>query len=149
MNQASGESDVDTKIVYINSKAPTAEFQTSIPLTNKPNKVFFDASRSFDPDFNDDGKLVYTWYIDGNRVSLEESNSDGSVGYYVFDSIGSHDISLEVRDPDGIASTKKAKVDVTSLLSVDFYAFPRVVPRESNIKFVAESPEAQIFEWDF
>lgn len=29
------------------------------------------------------------------------------------------------------------------------FAFPRVIQRESFIKFVAESPEAEVYEWDF
>lgn len=29
------------------------------------------------------------------------------------------------------------------------FAFPRVIQRESFIRFVAESPEAEIYEWDF
>lgn len=149
VTQVSGETDIDTQIIYINSRAPIAEFTTKIPLLNKPNRVFFDASRSYDPDFSDDGKLTYTWYIDGQRVNLEDANSSGSVGYYVFDSVGSHDVSLEVRDPDNIVALKKGKVDVNSILSVEMFAFPRVIQRESFIRFVAESPEAEIYEWDF
>lgn len=93
--------------MYINSKPPVADFSSTVPLANKPNRVLLDASRSFDPDFSDDGKLTYTWYIDGERVNLEDANTSGSVGYYVFDTIGNHDVSLEVRDPDGIPSIKK------------------------------------------
>ena len=149
VTESSGESDIDTTIIYINSKAPIAEFSSSIPQTNKPNRVKLDASRSHDPDFSDDGNLVYTWFIDGNKVNLEDANTNGSVGYYVFDSVGSHDVNLEVRDPDGIVSLKKSKVEVKSILSVEFFAFPRVIQRENFMKFVATSPEAQIFEWDF
>lgn len=149
VTQVSGEVDVDTQILSINSRAPVAEFTSKIPLSHKPNRVFFDASRSFDPDFSDDGKLIYTWFIDGEKVNLEDANSNGSVGYYVFDSVGSHDVHLEVRDPDNIVSLKKSKVQIDSILSVETFAFPRVIQRESFIRFVAESPEAEIFEWDF
>jgi len=149
ITEASGQVDVDTKLIYINSKPPVAEFTSRIPLSNKPNRVFLDGSRSFDPDLSDDGKLTYTWYIDGQRVNLEDANSNGSVGYYVFDSVGSHDVNLEVRDPDNIVSIKKSKVQIDSILSVEMFAFPRVIQRESFIRFVAESPEAEIFEWDF
>ncbi len=149
ITKPNGETDIDTHIVYINSQAPVAEFMTKIPLPNKPNRVFFDASRTFDPDYSDDGKLTFTWFIDGEKVNLEEPNSVGSVGYYTFDSVGNHDVTLEVRDPDNITSIKKSKVEVKSILSVEMSAFPRVIQRESFIRFVAESPEAEIYEWDF
>ena len=29
------------------------------------------------------------------------------------------------------------------------YAFPRVIQRNGFIKFVSESPEAELYEWDF
>ena len=38
--------DNDTKIIYINSRAPVAEFISSVPFSNKPNKIFFDATKS-------------------------------------------------------------------------------------------------------
>ncbi|MBT3729439.1 hypothetical protein HOG27_05365 [bacterium] len=74
VTEASGETDIDSKIIYINSRAPVADFVYTIPFENKPNKIFFDATKSFDPDFSDDGKLKYTWIINGNRVQLEEEN---------------------------------------------------------------------------
>lgn len=149
VRQSSGEIDQDNRVVYVTSQSPIAEFETNIPASNKPNRVYLDASRSFDPDISDDGNLKYDWFIDGNKVILEDSVANGSIGYYVFDSVGNHSINLEVTDLDGITSTKKWTIDIKSILSVDFYAFPRVIPRNGFIKFIAESPEAQIFEWNF
>jgi hypothetical protein len=40
--------------ISINSRPPIANFKTSIPYTNKPNKVFFDGTSSYDPDYSDD-----------------------------------------------------------------------------------------------
>jgi GTPase SAR1 family protein len=65
--------------VYVTSQSPIAEFETSKPYNHKPNKVFFDATRSYDPDISDDGKLKYQWIINGNRVNLEESSAQGSI----------------------------------------------------------------------
>jgi len=130
VRQSSGEVDQDTHIIYVTSQAPIAEFETSIPAKNKPNRVFLDASRSFDPDFSDDGKLDYNWFIDWNRINLEDANANGSVGYYTFDSVGSHSVNLELTDPDGITAIKKWSVDIDSILSVEMYAFPRVIQRE-------------------
>lgn len=149
VRRSSGEIDEDTRIVYVTSQSPIAEFSSSKPFDHKPNRVLLDASRSHDPDITDDGNLKYSWFINGNRVNLEESNANGSVGYYVFDSIGSQSVSLEVTDPDGITSIKKGDVQIDSILAVEMFAFPRVIQRESFIKFVAESPEAEVYEWDF
>ncbi|MDF1682892.1 MAG: hypothetical protein P1U46_04205 [Patescibacteria group bacterium] len=54
VKEPSGETDVDTKIIYINSRPPEARFKYSIPFPNKPNTVFLDATSSFDPDFSDE-----------------------------------------------------------------------------------------------
>jgi len=149
VRRASGEIDEDTRIVYVTSQSPIAEFTASKPFPHKPNRVLLDASRSHDPDITDDGNLRYNWFINGNRVNLEDPNANGSVGYYVFDSIGSQSVNLEVTDPDGITAIKKWDVQIDSILAVEMFAFPRVIQRESFIKFVAESPEAEVYEWDF
>lgn len=149
VRRASGEIDQDTRIVYVTSQTPIAEFETKIPQKNKPNRVFFDASRSFDPDISDDGNLKYDWFINGSRVKLQDSNANGSIGYFTFDSIGTQSVNLEVTDLDGITAIKKWTVQIDSILSVDMFAFPRVIQRNWFIKFVAESPEAELYEWDF
>jgi PKD repeat protein len=149
VRRSSGEIDQDTRIVYVTSQAPIAEFESSRPFSHKPNKVFLDGSRSFDPDLTDDGNLKYEWYIDGSRVNLEDSHAKGSVGYYTFDSVGTHSVNLEVTDLDGITTVKKWTVEIDSVLSVEMFAFPRVIQREWFIKFVSESPEAEVYEWDF
>ena len=64
-----------------------------------------------------------------SRLYLEQSNANGSTGYYVFESVGTQGIVLEVTDPDGIMVSKKQNVDIKSVLSVEAFAFPRVVQR--------------------
>jgi len=149
VRRASGEIDQDTRIVYVTSQTPIAEFETKIPQSNKPNRVFLDASRSFDPDISDDGNLKYDWFINGSRVKLQDSNANGSIWYFTFDSIWTQSVNLEVTDLDGITAIKKWTVQIDSILSVDMFAFPRVIQRNGFIKFVAESPEAELYEWDF
>nr|MDD3720778.1 PKD domain-containing protein [Candidatus Gracilibacteria bacterium] len=145
----SGDVDNDNRIIYINSRAPVAEFAYSVPKPNKPNRVLLDATKSYDQDYTDDGKLEFSWEIDGQKVDLEDPNYNGSLGYYTFDSIGDHSVVLDVTDPDGIKSQKKDKVKVNSILSVDYSAYPVVITRNSFIKFLATSSEAKFFKWDF
>jgi hypothetical protein len=41
--------------------------------------VLLDASKSYDLDGVDDGKLKYEWIIDGERVELNNASFNGSV----------------------------------------------------------------------
>ena len=149
VTEPSWQTDVDNKIIYINSRAPVAAFSSDIPYKFKPNTVFLDATKSYDPDYTDDWKLKYSWIIDWNRINLSNSNYNGSNWYYTFSSIWEHSITLEVEDPDKITSIKKWSVKINSILSVEFFVFPRVTQREKTIRFVSSSPEAQFYEWDF
>lgn len=143
------ETDIDSKIIYINSRAPVASFDHTVDNRSKPNRIFFDATQSYDLDYTDDWALEYSWIIDWERLELEDPNFNWSTWYYSFDSVWEHSVSLEVTDPDGISGIYKAKVLVNSILSVEFFTFPRVIQREWYIRFVADSKEARFFEWDF
>lgn len=145
----SGETDNDNMIIYINSRAPVAEFSYSIPKSNKPNRILFDATKSYDQDYTDDWKLEYSWLIDWQKIDLESPNYNWSLWYYTFDSIGDHSVVLEVTDPDSIKSQKNSKVNVSSILSVEFNAYPLVIQRNGYIKFLATSQNARFFKWDF
>jgi hypothetical protein len=79
VTESSGEVDIDTKIIYINSRAPVAEYTYRIPNSHQPNTVLLDASKSYDLDGIDDGKLRYEWIIDGVRVELDRASFNGSV----------------------------------------------------------------------
>lgn len=147
--ESSWDEDLDSKIIYINSRSPVAEFSYKVPKQHRPNTIQLDGSRSSDPDFTDDGKLVFNWIIDGEKVNLDNANGNGSVGYYTFDSVGDHSVTLEVTDPDGISASRTQKINVKSVLAVDFTAYPRVIQREQFVRFVAESKEADFFEWEF
>lgn len=149
VTEPSWEVDIDTKIIYINSRAPVASFISRKPFNNKPNTVFLDASKSYDLDGKDDGKLKYEWIINGDRTVLQNANYNNSTGYYTFDTVADHSVLLRVTDPEGISSQVTKKVNVNSILSVDFGIYPRVAQREWTVRFVADSPEATVYEWDF
>lgn len=144
-----GEEDVDTKIIYINSRVPTAQFTSIIPQSNQPSYVMLDGSKSFDPDISDDGKLRFSWIIDGKKVNLEKPNENGSVWYYRFNSIGEHSIALEVIDPDDMSDTKSGNIAIKSLLDVNFESVPTAIQRDGSINFIATSENAKFYEWDF
>ncbi len=147
---AAWNTDTDIKTIEINSRAPVAEFSTAFKDTSKPNRIFLDASRSTDLDTTDIWKLQFKWKIDWKDINLENPlNPQWSIWYYTFNTVGQHSISLEVVDPDSMNSVKTTNVDITSLLSVDFTAIPRVVRLWSPVRFKSLSDKALFFEWDF
>ena len=145
----SWERDYDNKIIYINSRPPFASFISTIPHLNKPNTVFLDASTSYDLDLSDDGKLEYSWIINWERVNLDNANANWSNGYYTFSTIWEQSVVLEVTDPDDLSTQKSQKISISSVLSVDLNAFPRVSQVWGLMKFIADSPNAKFYEWDF
>ena len=149
VRKSSGETDQDTRIIAIESRNPIAEFSHSIPERNRPNRVFLDGTRSFDPDMSDNANLQYVWFVDGERVELENPSLRGSTWFYTFPDVGTYIVSLEVIDPDWLRDIKQHNIRIESILSVHFQAFPRVIQRQWVMRFVAESPEAEVFEWDF
>ncbi len=149
INDPAGNVDIDTKDIYINSRAPIPNIQVKRLLSNKPNEIFLDATSTYDPDFSDDGKLKYRWIIDWQRVNLWRPNKDGSNWYFTFDTIGQHSVILEVEDPDEIVSIAKSTVNISSIMSVDLWVSPRVVQREGSINIVADAPLAKFYEWNF
>ncbi len=146
---SSNDEDVDVYNLVIDSRAPTASFTSSIPKKNKPNRVLLDATNSFDPDFWDNGNLKYSWSIAWENVLLEDPNYNWSIGYYTFDSIWDHSVTLKVEDPDWRTDIVENKVKVDSTLSVDFSAVPRAIKLGDSIRFKADSPEAKLYEWNF
>lgn len=145
----SGEVDNDSKIIYINSRAPIADFSFSAPSTSSPNRILFDATKSYDEDYSDDWKLEYSWEIDWQKITLENPSFNWAIWYYTFDSIWDHSVVLEITDPDSIKSLKKERIKIDSILSVNFDASPLVVKRDSTINFIWNSKEAKFFRWDF
>ncbi len=149
IKDAAGNQDTDTKIIYINSRAPVADFSYTIPDKAKPNRVLLDGTKSYDPDFSDDGKLKYIWTINGEKVEIEALDSKWAIWYYTFESVGDHSVVLEVMDPDDMNAIKQQKIKIQSILSVEFFPLPRVVQRSATVRFSVTAPYARYFEWDF
>lgn len=149
VTEPSWDVDYDSKIIYINSRPPEARLKYTTPFSNKPNTIFLDASSSYDSDYTDDWKLTFRWTINWEEVQLNSPNANGSNWYYTFNSLWEHSVSLEVTDPDNMSSVVTQKVTIRSLLSVDFNIFPRVSQIDKTVRFVADSPDAEYFEWNF
>lgn len=145
----SGKQDVDMVGVTINSKDPIALFDTRPAGQETPNTISFDATKSYDPDSLEASKLTFAWTIDGERVELDDSQRNGAIGKYTFRTLGTHKIGLDITNEQGKTSTIRKDVDVTSLLSVKLSMTPKIASIGTPVNFIAESQEANVFEWSF
>lgn len=80
-----GNEDRDSKTITIESHEPIVNLDTPKALSSeRPNILHFDASKSYDPDTKNSSNLIYRWSIDGDQVSLNNIEKDGSMGNYSF-----------------------------------------------------------------
>lgn len=108
-----------------------------------------DATKSYDPDNLDGSNLNYAWIIDGVRSDLSNPTRNGAMGRYTFDTVGTHKITLEVSNKEGKTVTYNKDVNIDSLLSIKLMISPKIVQVGSPVSFIADSKEAQAFEWQF
>ena len=145
----SGKQDVDTLSININSKDPVALFDTRTTGQESPNTIQFDATKSYDPDSLEASKLTFSWNIDGERSELANSQRNGAIGRYTFSTLGTHKVALEITNEQGKSSTLTKDVEISSLLSVKLSMTPKIGQMGTPVNFVAESKEANVFEWNF
>jgi PKD repeat protein len=144
-----GREDLDTAIVSIESRNPVAQFNTRVPSPELPNTYVFDATTSYDPDSMDSSRLTFDWTIDGQRVELENPSRNGALGKYTFNTLGTHNITLDITNNDGKVSSNKQTLLVTSLLAVKLRFTPRIVKAGAQVTFIAEAEDARVYEWNF
>ena len=149
VRKSSWETDQDTRVISVQPREPIAEFNHRIPERNKPNRVFLDATRSYDPDISDNWRLQFVWYVDGERIELENPSQRWSTWFYTFPTVWTYSVVLEAIDPNWLRWRKEHRITIDSILSVSFEAFPQVIQRNWVMRFVAESPEARVLEWNF
>jgi hypothetical protein len=145
----SGKQDVDSLGITINSKDPVPLFEIRNSGQETPNTVVLDATKSYDPDSMEASKLTFAWNIDGERVELVDSSRNGAIGHHTFSTLGTHKISLEITNEQGKTATLRKDIDITSLLSVKLSTTPKIASIGTPVNFIAESKEANVFEWSF
>ncbi len=144
-----GNIDTDSRIVTIESQEPVINLMAPAPQSKeKPNTIVFDASRSFDPDSLSRKGLTFNWRLNGERVTLDGTEGDGSQGTLKFDKIGTNTIALTVTNVYGKIKTIEKTFEVLSVLSVNMIAAPSVAPIGTKMNFIAQSENAGFFEWN-
>jgi cytochrome c len=103
-----GIDNVDARLVRIDynagNRAPIAKISARDTVGLAPYKVAFN-SRSYDNDEED--KLTYQWYFDGNNVGATEQNPT-----HVFEKNGEYNVRLVVKDASGLQSEDNRVVKV-------------------------------------
>lgn len=144
-----GEVDTDSRQITIESRSPVVNLDNPKPLsTESPNVLEFDASKSYDPDTMGRKWLTYTWRIDGEKINLDNVANNGAKWTLVFNSVWPHTVSLTVANAYGKVTTVERQFEVQSILSANLLITPRVAPLGTIINFIAQSENADFFEWN-
>lgn len=119
-----GDTDTDSVDVLVESQAPVAKFDYSVPNSTQPGTYVFDATDSYDPDEKD--TITYVWDIEGTEGkdwSIESEETDGSEITVNFLTTGERDVTLTVLDDHKTelqkSSTASVTINVDSVLDVD------------------------------
>ncbi len=144
-----GTIDTDSRVITIESRDPVVTIDSPRPISSeKPNVITFDASKSYDPDTSSRKNLSYTWRLDGEKISLNNTENDGAKWSYTFDEKGIHTISVTVANTYGKITTVEKEFEVVSTLAVNMIITPKVVQRGSNVTVIGQSANAEFFEWN-
>ncbi len=100
VTDSSGKQDTDTIDITVESQAPVAKFDYSIPDDSQPGTVHFDAGDSYDPDEGD--TISYLWTFDGTEGTdyefVEGTSEESEEPIVEFEEAGEHTVTLAVSD---------------------------------------------------
>lgn len=86
--------------ITIESRPPNVQFTSEMVSSELPNVYTFDGSNSFDPDYPDNQKLRFEWFVNDIPVQLTETNERNSRGKYMFPEKGTYRVVLRVTDEE-------------------------------------------------
>jgi len=145
-----GGTDSDSVVINVESREPIAALDAPRAVSSeRPNTFLFDASKSYDPDTNSRQGLTYTWRLNGQAINLDNASDNGAKGSLTFENTGENTISVTVANTFGKIATAEQKFSVTSLLAVNLIITPQVTQINKPVNFIAQSPNADFFEWNF
>jgi PKD repeat protein len=124
ISDSSGNKDVATTEILVESQTPTAKYEYTVPNEQEPATFLFDASESSDPDPQDE--LSYEWVIEGVEGEdwrITDSEEDEMIITVQFLNKGTYEVALTVRDQheEDLQKSDSAATDieVDSVLDVD------------------------------
>ncbi len=140
-----GQTAVASDVVKVRTIAPIAIFDFSERSMSEPSIIVFEAGLSSDPE---GGKLIYSWDFN-NDGAFEITDSESSRTEYTYTSKGIYSAHLRVTDESGEQKEITKKVEIRSVLNVNFTADSFVAHPEKLITFSADSPNAVTYLWEF
>lgn len=139
------DKDTTSKTLIVQSRKPTAVFDWKIEHTSQPNKIIFDASRSFDPEGE---PLLFDWDFDGDGVfDLKEEKN--YIVEHTFEKKGKYKTKVRVSDPYDNVETYESLIEVKSILSVNFTPSLYASAKDEELTFKADAPSAVTYYWNF
>lgn len=141
--------DTDSRIIRVESRPPVVALDPPKSLNQAfPNTFVFSAEKSYNPDTNSRKNLTYEWSINGKRVQLENTTSNGARGEFTFDTVGENTVSVTVSNNEGKVATADQTFHVKSILSASINTSTHVARVGDPVDFTAHSPSAEVFTWN-
>lgn len=141
-----GQTDYATQEIFVSSENPFAHFDIRSAFgPQNAGTYFLDASYSTTRKGEKEG-LTYVWNINGEEVRKKDP-----IFTHTFEQIGEQIIQLKVLE-DGLvkpSETWQEKLNVESILAVDFSQSKEKIQVGETIDFLAQSPKALRYLWTF
>lgn len=139
---------VETKyyVVNVESLPPNINLDV-IQLSDYQNNYYiFDASKTYNVN---NVKLFYNWYINEQKISLQQANENESKGIYVFNNPGKYELKLEVSDIYGNSSRIIKNINIDFVLPLNITLNPPSNYIGEKLIMNLESRNATNFKIDF
>ncbi len=155
----SGKTDSASMDILVESTAPVATYDYSVPSQTEPGTILFDASNSYDPDAGD--VLTFEWDFGGDEgedYEIVEEDPDGLEMLVKFLNKGDYDVMLTAYDQHSAelrkSDTAVATMHVDSVLDVNMEIAGEAARHldadgKSEVEFTALSDTATAFEIDY
>lgn len=129
------------------SRPPNVQFTADVLNSESPNTYFFDGSNTFDPDYPDNQKLRFEWFINDALVQLVDTNQRNSRGKYTFPEKGTHRVMLRVTDEEGKTRELRRDIEITNVLAIRIDVRSEIVKKRERVIFTANAHRAKSYEW--
>lgn len=146
-----GQSNIDQYKLYVESTQPVPQFTISATQQrDKPSQFILDASPSSDIDQINGDRLSYEWKFSNPNIAKVEQYSDNKQKAIVtFNQVGTHQVTLTVRDDYGKYADITKDIKVESTLRPALTINPVATVWWQNINFSVKTNKPVLnYEWD-
>ncbi len=154
----SNETDEEEMKFVVKSKPPVALFDYEVPEATQPATVHLQASKSYDPD-NDDDRMSFQWSIEPDSWECMAENCDNLSDFDQEDPIikfketGDYEVTLKVESYGETDEIKKT-IEINNILDIEWGEDQETTAQldndgEAQVDFILVSEEATEYEIDF